>query len=90
MHIFIGDQSQEEQARDNYRAGKFCITCSQMDSNRCSRVIYTIASQEFNDEASKLTVMRKLGICIAGGQDPTDKASITCSKYNIGSSLPGL
>ena len=89
-----GDGNQAYQTQENYKAGKFCTTCNQMDSERCSRMILAVAVNTFKNEdaATKMAkvevVLKKLSILIAG--DVTGKTSTTCNKYNIGTSVPGM
>ena len=87
-----GDGNQAGKTQSNYMAGKFCNTCSQMTTTRCTKAIMAAASTSKADDieaaAFAQTVLEGLSLCWAFVESaPNDRSRSTCNKYGIGTSV---
>ena len=79
-----GDRSQGRKTQSNHEARKFCVTCNQADTPRCTRMIMRIAGMQGGTSGIE-NILKQYSLCNAGS--PNDKSSSTCNKYNIGTSV---
>ena len=87
-----GDGNQASKTQSNYTAGKFCNTCSQAHTKRCTRVIIAAASSSVADDVRAASyaqsVLESLSLCWAYIEGyPNDRSRSTCNKYGIGTSV---
>ena len=81
----IGDSSQASTAQSNYEAGKFCSSCTQADTTRCTRAIMIAAYSAGGSPSNIELVLQRFSLCFAG--PPNNKSAATCNKYGIGTTV---
>ena len=87
-----GDGNQASKTQSNYKAGKFCNTCSQAHTNRCTRTIIAATGSTTADDAVAASraqiVLERLALCWAYIEgSPNDRSNSTCNKWGIGTSV---